>query len=51
MEVAGSVALITGAASGLGRATATALRACQRSRNSPSLRGCPSRNSPTPSVT
>lgn len=24
---------------------------CQRSRNSPSLRGCPSRNSPTPSVT
>ena len=24
---------------------------CQRSRNSPSLRGGPSRNSPTPSVT
>jgi hypothetical protein len=24
---------------------------CQRSRNSPSVRGCPSRNSPTPSVT
>ena len=24
---------------------------CQRSRNSSSLRGCPSRNSPTPSVT
>jgi hypothetical protein len=24
---------------------------CQRSRNSPSLRGCPSRNSSTPSVT